>query len=520
LIGKIGLIESRQGGKAFSQLYAALALRSFGADLNSNPLWQSLTPEEKTAWRSLLDVGRFYDRREHHVINLAENYHGVAARVATLSFQLGVETSRADVDDLLNAAAKQFTSGALFADDSQPTGRYDRYSQEYARYVYEAAETAGRKDLLQALEPTLKTQMRLWWDLQTPDGYGYPWGRSQGAIGYLDTMEIAAFLGEHPQFRPAPLEQLAGAYYAAWTWLRHDYNDQRHLLSVFAFGRGNYSYITPQREWQQTTSGLGKILTAHIVFSQALAREHITTIPPRATLADVQRFQWFRQGARPAGVWIVRRNGKRFAVPFTTGEHGAITDYLPAPHGLPGFAAPVEQKYPALVPYVELDDGPVIAAADGADEIRPAADGRSVTAVWKNWAIVGGKAAAFTDPGLRSEVTWTWDGARLRRSEVLTAIKPVHIRNWSMVFPSTFGSVATSFSKSQRSDVFRSKEGAVHFTVTQSPWPLNERIIAGGNSPLGRSPLGPIPLHLEMEASDVAIAPRKPVKFVCEIAWQ
>src|SRR5215467_3017430 len=51
-VGQIGLIESRAGSKAFSQLYAALALRHFGRDLKTNPLWQSLSPEEQKAWLS------------------------------------------------------------------------------------------------------------------------------------------------------------------------------------------------------------------------------------------------------------------------------------------------------------------------------------------------------------------------------------------------------------------------------------------------------------------------------------
>ncbi len=84
LIGKIGLIESRQSGKAFAQLYAALALSHFGTDLNRNPVWQSLSPEEKQAWRSLLDPGRFYDRQSRRVINLPENYLGVASRIPCL----------------------------------------------------------------------------------------------------------------------------------------------------------------------------------------------------------------------------------------------------------------------------------------------------------------------------------------------------------------------------------------------------------------------------------------------------
>jgi len=140
---------------------------------------------------------------------------------------------RAYVDEILDRAAQPFTGGALFADDAVPDGRYDRYSQEYARYVYDAAETVGRQDIVKSLTPTLKAQMQLWWDLLAPDGYGYPWGRSLGAIGYMDTLEIVVFLAKHPEFRPAPLAQLASAYYVAWRWLRNDFNDHTHLLSVF-----------------------------------------------------------------------------------------------------------------------------------------------------------------------------------------------------------------------------------------------------------------------------------------------
>src|SRR5882672_1722964 len=178
-VGKIGLIEAKGGGKAFSQLYAAQALRHFGRDLKTNPLWQSLTPEDQVAWRSLLNPERFYDPKNNKVINLPENYLGVAARVASIGYQLGISTDRNFLDRLLDRAAVPFTSGAIYADDAPPTGRYDRYSNEYARYVWEAAEESGRKDLLEKLRPSLKKQMRLWWDLVSEDGYGYNWGRSQ-----------------------------------------------------------------------------------------------------------------------------------------------------------------------------------------------------------------------------------------------------------------------------------------------------------------------------------------------------
>ena len=79
-VGQIGLVEARAGSKAFSQLYAALALRHFGRDLKTNPLWLSLTPEEQKAWRSLLNPERFYDPKTNRVIDLPDNYLGVASR--------------------------------------------------------------------------------------------------------------------------------------------------------------------------------------------------------------------------------------------------------------------------------------------------------------------------------------------------------------------------------------------------------------------------------------------------------
>src|SRR6267378_392978 len=84
IIAKMGMIELRQGGKTWAQLYAALALRHFGTDLNHNALWQSLSPVDRVAWKSLLDPGRFYDVRTRKLIHLPENYFGVAARIAAI----------------------------------------------------------------------------------------------------------------------------------------------------------------------------------------------------------------------------------------------------------------------------------------------------------------------------------------------------------------------------------------------------------------------------------------------------
>jgi hypothetical protein len=517
-IGEIGLLEVRLGGTRFSQLYAGLSLRHFGSDLSRNRVWQSLSPAERESWLTLLDATRFYDPVKREVINLPENYLGVAARISAMAWDTGRLKDRALLDSILDRAARQFTEGALYADDGLPTGRYDRYSNEYVRYVWEAAQIADRQDLLEALRPSLRAQMRLWWDLVGPDGYGYTWGRSLGLVSYLDTLEIAGFLAINPEFRPAPLEQLAAAYHRAWRWLRSDYKDDRHLLSLFDFGRGNFSYISIDREWQQTVGALGKLAHAHIQLMSGLRQASVTQLPSRPTLPDVTRFEFFKQRGRQAGVWLVRQGLMRFALPITTATRPGVADYLPAPHGLPGFSVPVEQQVPALVPFLELEDGRTIVAADGADAIEVAPDGRTLRARWTHWALIGGKAGERVDPGIESAVEWTIDGPRLVRTERLTSNRAVRVRRWRVSVPTTGTAWLTEFKDGTRTNTFLGPEAALSVAVPAADWPCTVRGEATGNAPVGRGARLPVPLHLVLESNDLALRPGITRQWRLEIA--
>jgi hypothetical protein len=518
-IGEIGLVEVRLGGTRFSQLYAALSLRHYGTDLSNNRLWQSLAPDEQKQWATLLDATRFYDPVKREVINLPENYLGVASRIAAMSWEMKFLKDRALLDGLLDRAAVQFTSGATFADDALPTGRYDRYSNEYARYVWDAAQIAGRKDLLDALRPSLKEQMRLWWSLAGPDGYGYPWGRSLGLVSYLDTLEIPGFLALNPEFRPAPLDQLAAQYYRAWQWLRRDFKNDRHVFSLFDFGRGNYSYINLNREWQQTTGSFGKLAHAHMQLMEGLRAEHIAAIPDRPDYRRVNLIEFFNNDSvqRQSGVWVIRDGSMRFALPFTTGTKPGVADYLPAPHGLPGFAAPVEQVLPSLVPFLELEDGRTIVAADGTDQISPSADGKGIQATWRHWAVIGGKPGELIDPGIQSDVTWWLKENGLERTERLLASREVRIRRWRVVIPVTGSRWRTSTDSSGRADTFDGPDGRLAVALTHADWPYTISVRATGDAPDGRGARGPVPLHLEFETRDLVLQPDVPRSWMLRL---
>jgi hypothetical protein len=509
-VGQVGLLEYRLKGTRFSQLYGVLGLRYFGKNLDTNPVWQSLNEEQRTQWRQFLDISAFYDPKTQKVINLPENYLGVAARIASVSHQLGLTKDRALVDGVITRAARPFLNQGIYADDGPPTGRFDRYSNEYARFVWEAAEAADRKDILVAVAPSLKEQMRLWWDLVLPDGYGYAWGRSMGVVSYMDTLEIVGFLAVHPEFRPAPLPELASAYYQAWHWLRHDYNDKTHVLSVFAFGRGNYSYISRDREWQQTINFFGKGSLAHARFIQAMRHENIGQFSSEIKRPDLARFVFFRQGDRPAGVWLVRQGPIYFTLPITTGTKPGVADYLPSPHGLPGFDNPVEQVYPALAPFLELADGRVIAATDGADEIVPAPDGKSLRVVWRRWALIGSKAGQLLDPHITSEVVWHLEGSKLTRDETLKSSEPITVRRWWIAVSSTAPHNESSLIDGRRTDHFSFDQDRMDLSINaRADWPLRTSLLATGDSALGRGARGAIPLLLVYESRDLRLEPNR-----------
>src|SRR5207244_3463415 len=133
----------------------------------------------------------------------------------------------------------------------------------------------------------------------------------------------------------------------------------------------------------------------------------VKSVPSHPSLGSVARFVYFRNDSgRKFGVWVIRQGEMHFALPFVTGPKAATSDYEPAPHGFPGFAAPVEMIYPCLVPFLELEDGTTIAAADGTDEIHPSTDGKSVAATWRRCVVVGARAGETINPGLVTKVTW------------------------------------------------------------------------------------------------------------------
>jgi len=184
-----------------------------------------------------------------------------------------------------------------------------------------------------------------------------------------------------------------------------------------------------------------------------------------------------------------------FCLALRDRAEGCDFDYAPMPHGFSGLAVPVEKIYPCLVPFLELEDGRTIAAVDGADEIKPAADGMSVTAVWKRWVVAGAQAGQPRDEGLISEVT-VIAGQCASPHGVMTSSKTLTVRRLWLVVPSRYSRLETSRDRWPPLDHIISDEG-IGRTGEASGLAGADLLVGNGGRPLGRSDRGPIPLQFD-----------------------
>jgi len=60
---------------------------------------KAFRPREKKTYQALLDPARFMTRKTHTLIHLPENYFGVAARIAAIDYDLGLNKDRGSLDD-------------------------------------------------------------------------------------------------------------------------------------------------------------------------------------------------------------------------------------------------------------------------------------------------------------------------------------------------------------------------------------------------------------------------------------
>jgi hypothetical protein len=126
-------------------------------------------------------------------------------------------------------------------------------------------------------------------------------------------------------------------------------------------------------------------------------------------------------------------------------------------------------------------------------------------------------ATAPVDVGLTSEVRWRIEGDTLVRSETVTAARPVSLKRFSVLFPSTGGVTSTRVEDGHRIDRFAGPESTLEVTISESSVPLETTLEATGNTPLGRGARGGIPLVLRAQARSLSLKAGESLRWTLRI---
>ena len=301
---------------------------------------------DSSDWIELLDSGL-----------LPRNYAAVLARCELARHRLGLTNGERTLDLLLERVADLLDANPRRMLDDSParTGRYDIYAADVWLFCEPLAPRLGDR-----WADGVRAALDLVAAVAGPDGAAIPWGRSTGVLGQALTVELAALALrltdptlDLPYGLVARATEFHGRISEAGAWARRGGDATTAVMARFDEDgvidahrhRAQDRYRGPARRLQLTLDILGKLAWAAATLRTASPVEPATRPATYASRDELRAFE----DARPAAVWIHRRPGAAFVVPFVGATR---SHYLPAPHAPGTYEVPVDRDLPCWTPLV------------------------------------------------------------------------------------------------------------------------------------------------------------------------
>lgn len=415
-------------------------------DLNERGLLgRAVRPATLAKLRQQLDWRRFV-RPDHTLIDLPNNYYGVAFSIARLRHLMGWEDA-AGADRLLARTLdhyRKYSGSYGFADETEGKGRFDRYSVlligEIAHRLIETGMTPSAE---------VKGWLRKSVDLLLPrfnlTGEGFEYGRSIGTYGetaFIEVLTAAALLKvltpQEERMAYAFSSRISARYMDFWV------NPATGSVDMWGQGRRTDAY-----------RGIHRIFGENL----SLARQHIYTnaiwnrlgyagrVPdpgyakwletlPRSTVT------WFARGEYDRALVTVRDRGKVIGLPVINGAEGQHmhNPYFPVPFSPGMLSGSADATYPHLVPRITLADGAVLMPLAWFKDVRVTRRGAVTQVRWRQDALdLMGGSDAHPDRRARIETSYTLAPGRITRSDRLRLAPGVRIARIDLEFASFSG---------------------------------------------------------------------------------
>ena len=411
---------------------------------------EAIAPATLEKLKAKLDWRRFVRTDDLTLINLPNNYYGVAFSVARLRYRLGWEDASAS-EALLGKTLdhyRKYSGEYGFADETDGDGRFDRYSVlligEISHRLIEAGMPAT---------PEVRQWLRRSVDLMLPRlnlrGEGFEYGRSIGTYGetaFLEVLTAAAKLDvltpEEKTMGYAFSSRVAARYMDFW------FDPKMGSVNLWDHGRRTDTYRGKHRILGENLSLGRQYIYTSAIWNELGFKDKAPDPGFGAWLDKLPKrtVTWFAKGKNDRLV-VTLRDGKRvIALPIINGgdSQHMNTPYYPVPFS-PGMLQGVaDGVFPQLLPRITLTDGAQLAPLAYAAHVKVDGQGARTTVTYDQDRLDRlGQKAPVADDRFSVKTTYVLEPGRIRRTDVFTPKPGVAVKAVDLAFASFSGKATT-----------------------------------------------------------------------------
>lgn len=384
--------------------------------------------------KTKLDWRRFVRTEDLTLIDLPNNYYGVAFSVARLRYQMGWEDASASEALLARMLEhyRKYSGEYGFADETDGEGRFDRYS---VLLIGEIAHRFIESDI--PATPELKGWLRKSVNMMLPRfnryGEGFEYGRSIGAYGetaFLEVLTAAAVLDvlspEEKEMAYAFSSRIAARYADFW------YSPTMRSVDMWENGRRTDAYRGKHRILGENLSLARQYIYTSRIWDEQGFRNKAPSAGFDAWLYTLPRQQttWFARGDYDRFVVTFREKDHVLSLPVINGGDGQHmhSPYFPVPFSAGMLSGVADGKAPHLVPRFTLADGDQLMPLAYFKDAKVAPAGKTTTITWRQDQMdrMGDKAPR-PDDRLSVQTTYVFSAGKIVRTDRYTPKAPLAV---------------------------------------------------------------------------------------------
>jgi hypothetical protein len=411
---------------------------------------RAVRPATLAKLKAKLDWRRFV-RADLTLIDLPNNYYGVAFSIARLRFLMGWEDEAGSTALLARTLDhyRKYSGEYGFADETEGKGRFDRYSVlligEIAQRLVETGMTPSDE---------VKRWLRRSVDLMLPrsnmTGEGFEYGRSIGAYGETAFLEVLTAAARLKVLTPTE-ERMAYAFSSRIAARYMDFwvDPATGSVDMWSGGRRTDTYRGIHRIFGENLS-LGRQYAYTNAIWNGLGyggRAPDAGYARRLAALPTSTMTWFARGEYDRALLTLRDRSHVIGLPMINGAEGQHmnTPYFPVPFSPGMLQGSADARYPHLVPRITLADGAVLMPLAFFKGVTVTRHGAVTEVNWRQDALdlMGGKDAE-ADPRVTIETRYSFAPGRITREDKVLPAAGVNVARIDLEFASFSGGAKLS----------------------------------------------------------------------------